>query len=155
MSTNESSYDSFVYATQALTPSERTRARNRIIMTDYMSGVTVKETASKFKLSERRVQDVIKTMKRDAEDWSISLPKEKMIMIHKYASTEVFNEIRRLKNLRSEIDDKVQQARITKDIIEATANYSSMVAEGETLRRTKEVLEAADSVIRKDKQNKK
>ena len=133
-------FTQFEEKTKQLPREEKLRLRNNIILRDVSVGRSNDFISKKFRISVRRVEQILAEIYEGVDDWYKSLPKGTLQAIHRANSEEVLDEITRLKSIRSGIRDTQLQEKATVDIIESWIKYDRMVAEGPALTRQKELV---------------
>lgn len=133
-------FTQFEEKTKRLPRDEKLRLRNNIILRDISVGREKEFISKKFRVSVRQVERILKEIYEGVDAWYKSLPKGTLQAIHRANSEEVFDEITKLKSIRSGIRDTQMQEKATVDIIESWIKYDRMVAEGPALTRQKELV---------------
>ena len=134
--------------TKKLRPSEEKKLRNHEIYLEIATGVSKDVVCKTFGISVTQLNRILKDAKEETNEWYKSLPRRYMIHIFRRNYTTVFKEIQRLEQIRNEIkDDKKTEFEMTLKMINAYSNYNKMIADGPTLTRQKEIIEAAEKLL--------
>ena len=130
----------------AIRPILKKKIRNQEILLLVASGASKETVREKFGLSRSQLDKIVKEASEEAEKWFESLPRQAMIQIFSLSCEKIVQEIQRLEEIRNKMTESTKQFEMGRQIINAYCQLTKLVAEGPTLIRQKEIIEAAEKM---------
>ena len=130
----------------AVRPILKKKIRNQEILLLVASGASKETVREKFGLRRSQLDKIVKEASEEAEKWFESLPRQAMIQIFSLSCGKIVEEVHRLEEIRNKVTESTKQFEMTRQIINVYSQLTKLVAEGPTLIRQKEIIEAAEKM---------
>ena len=113
---------------------------------EIATGASKDALCKEWNISLSQLNRILSDADQEAEAWYKSLARTLMVQIFRHNSENVFHEILRLEEIRSTVKDPRVGFDMTLKIINAYYNYNKMIAEGPSITRQKEIIQAAEKL---------